>query len=513
MSRTLAIAIVALLALAACTPTQNGPLMTDAVVPAPVSQKAGEGSFELRSDTAIVASGEAEAVGRYLAESLRPATGFAVPISTSGTIELAIEPSNKPGGYSLTVSPDGIRLSAPDASSLFSGVQTLRQLLPTEIEAHEPVDRSWTIDATTIVDYPRFAYRGAMLDVARHFFGVDDVKKYIDDIALLKLNVLHLHLTDDQGWRLEITGWPRLTEHGGSTQVGGGGGGYYTHDDYREIVEYAASRYITIVPEIDMPGHTNAALASYPELTCDGVAPELYEGIEVGFSSLCIDNERTYEFIDDVIRDLIELTPGPWIHIGGDESNATTDEEFLTFIRRATVLVASRGKTVIGWHEMGKSDELPRGTIGQYWNLTTPEGDTGAHANSFVDQGGQLIMSPADVAYLDMKYDASSPLGLVWAGGPTTVTEAYSWDPGDILPGIGDAELLGVEAPIWTETLTSIEDVELMAFPRIAAIAEIAWSPQPRDYDNFSRRLAALGQRLEAAGINYFRAPDVAWGK
>ena len=475
------------------------------VIPAPVSRTDGEGAFVLGLASSIGANGEASPIGEYLASMLRGSTGLPLPVVDAGTISLTIEPGHPDGGYELRVTVSGILLTASEPAGLFWGVQTLRQLLP-------PTPSGIiAIAVTTIKDYPRFAYRGAMLDVARHFFGVDDVKRYIDDIALLKLNVLHLHLTDDQGWRLEIDGWPRLTQVGASTQVGGGGGGFYTQDDYRELVEYGASRHVTIVPEIDMPGHTNAALSAYPELTCDGVAPAPYEGIEVGFSSLCVDNERTYEFIADALGQLAAITRGPWIHIGGDEAHSTSDADYLRFMERASAIAGSFGKTIIGWHEMGRSDALPPGAIGQYWGYTTPEGDSADLARAFVDDG-LVLMSPADVAYLDMKYDALSPLGLVWANGPTSVEESYLWDPAEIIPGVGEAELLGVEAPLWTETIETIDDIERMAFPRIASIAEIAWSPKaPRDFADFAPRLAAFGAHLDALGVRYHRAQGVPW--
>lgn len=405
----------------------------------------------------------------------------------------------EPEGYTLEIDAAGIRIAAADEAGAFYARQTLLQLV---VDGRVPF--------ATIEDHPRFAYRGAMLDVARHFFTVAEVERYIDDIALLKINHLHLHLTDDQGWRIEIESWPELTRAGATTQVGGGGGGFYTQDEYRRIVEHAASRFVTIVPEIDMPGHTNAAIVAYPEL---GDAPaEPYEGIEVGFSSLAIRSERTYGFVDDVVREVAALTPGPYLHLGGDESLATTDDDFLFFVARATAIAANHGKTLIGWHEMGRSTDLPTGTIGQYWSFTTPQPGAAEHTLSFVEQGGSVIMSPADVAYLDMKYDEHSRLGLVWAEGPTSAPDAYGWGPAAIVPGVGEEQLLGVEAPLWSETLATIDDVEEMAFPRLAAIAEIAWSPRAeRDWAEFAPRLAAFGRVLDAAGISYTRVPEVDW--
>jgi len=279
-------------------------------------------------------------------------------------------------------------------------------------------------------------------------------------------------------------------------------------------VQYAASRFITVVPEIDMPGHTNAASVAYPELSDTPVQP--YEGIEVGFSSLAIRSESTYRFVDDVVREVAALTPGPYLHLGGDESLSTSDDDFRYFIGRATAIAAQHGKTLIGWHEMGRSTELPAGTIGQYWSFTTPQPGAAEHTLSFVEQGGTIIMSPADVAYLDMKYDSGQALGLEWAQGVTPVTEAALWEPTKIIPGVGDAQILGIEAPLWSETLTTIDDIEYMAFPRLAAIADIAWSPRVdatpiARFDELGPRLVAFCSRLDALGVTYYRSPDLPW--
>ncbi|HEY9423789.1 MAG TPA: family 20 glycosylhydrolase [Microterricola sp.] len=500
------------------------------VVPSPVSlTERGGDPFRLEPASTIHAAGEAAAVGEYLAGLLRPRTGFALPVDASDAaadagIRLVIGPGSvAPDGYTLRSGADGITITAASAAGLFHGAQTLRQLFPAQIEA--PLDGSagadaagvdWTAPAVHISDAPRFAYRGAMLDVARNVFSVAEVTRYIDEIALLKLNHLHLHLSDDQGWRLQIDSWPRLTEIGGSTSVLGGGG-FFTKADYAEIIAHAASRFVTIVPEIDLPGHTNAALASYAELNIGGVATSPYRGTEVGISTVDTTAEATWRFVDDVVRELAEMTPGPYLHLGGDESLTLSAEDFSRFVARASRIGAASGKTVIGWHEMGQSRDLAPGTIGQYWDYLVPRADAAAHALSFVEQGGSVILSPADVSYLDIHYPDSDRLGQDWADGPTSVEQAYSWDPAAIVPGLPEESVLGVEAAIWTETMLGIEDVESMAFPRIVAVAEIAWSPAPagtpsaapdavqRSFAEFSPRLTAFAERLDALGIRYHR--------
>jgi hexosaminidase len=419
-----------------------------------------------------------------------------------------------PEGYELAITPDSVRLVAGGAAGLFYGVQTLRQLLPAGIEAEQSAIRmasAWTVPTGRIVDRPRFAWRGAMLDVARHFFTVHEVKQYIDVLALYKLNVLHLHLSDDQGWRIQIDSWPKLATVGGSTQVGGGPGGYYTKADYADIVRYAQDRFVTVVPEIDMPGHTNAAIAAYPELGCsrpmpgfhgDTQPPGVYTGIRVGWSALCPDKEVTYRFVDDVLRELAELTPGPYLHIGGDEVEALTNEQYARFMERVQEIVARHGKTAVGWQEVGKARLRPT-TISQQWRADT--------ALLALRQGAKLILSPGPRAYLDMKYTPATELGLRWAGFIDLRT-AYEWDPVTFLSGVPQQAVAGVEAPLWSETVKNITAAQYLAIPRLPAIAEVGWSPpSARNWESFRRRIAAHAPRWRLLGVNYHPSPQVPW--
>ena len=484
------------------------------LIPYPASVTATDGTFTLTAQTAIYVDGTSEAitVGQQLADYLRPATGFALPVEktasspASGNIYLTLTGEDDAlgeEGYVLTITEKQVRLSASQPAGLFRGLQTIRQLLPPAIEKDSPQDGSWPMATGTIRDKPTYAYRGAMLDVARHFFAPDDVKQYLDYLAYYKMNTLHLHLSDDQGWRIEIKSWPKLTTHGGSTNVGDGAGGYYTQEQYADLVQYAQDRFITIVPEIDMPGHTNAALASYPELNCDGKAPELYTGIEVGFSTLCTDEEITYQFVDNVIGELAALTPGPYLHIGGDESHATAKEDYIPFINRVQKIVQSHGKQVIGWDEIAEATLVPN-AVAQYWAKTD-------NATAAVKQGAQVIMSPASKAYLDMQYDSTTTLGLHWAG-YVEVDTAYAWNPAGLVKGITQADILGIEAPLWTETITNLDELEYMVFPRLLGIAEIGWSPASvRDWEEYKVRLGKQKDRFEVMNVNYYPSRLVPW--
>jgi hexosaminidase len=420
----------------------------------------------------------------------------AIHVALAGDASLGDE------GYALQVQGDRALLTATSGAGLFHGTQTIRQLLPWAVEHRGAIGRKLALPALRIVDRPRFAWRGAMLDVARHFRTVDEVKRYIDALALYKINRLHLHLADDQGWRIEIKSWPDLARIGGSTQVGGAGGGYYTQEQYADLVAYAAARYVTIVPEIDMPGHTNAALASYPVLNCNDQAPPLYTGTRVGFSALCVTRDTTYAFVRDVVSEVGALTPGPWFHMGGDEVEKLTHVQYRDFVARVDSIVRAAGKVTIGWGEISPAAIDPT-TIVQHWRRDS--------AIVHVARGGRMIMSPGSRMYLDMKYDSATVLGLRWAG-LVSVRTSYDWDPATLTAGIGEPSILGVEAPLWAETLARYSDVEFMAFPRIAAVAEVGWTAQSsRGWDDFRARLAAHGPRLRALGINFYPSPEIDW--
>ncbi|MFE6662887.1 beta-N-acetylhexosaminidase [Streptomyces sp. NPDC057697] len=487
------------------------------VVPAPAAAEPGGSPYTITAGTRIRVdgSGEARKVGDYLAGVLRPSTGYPLPVTGDGGDGIRLRVDARDGelgaeGYRLKSGRGSVTITARGPAGLFHGVQTLRQLLPAGVERRSPQRGPWTVAGGTVTDVPRYAYRSAMLDVSRHFFSVAEVKRYIDQLALYKMNKLHLHLSDDQGWRIAIDSWPRLATYGGRTEVGGGPGGFYTKDDYREIVRYAASRYLEVVPEIDLPGHTNAALASYAELNCDGVAPPPYTGTEVGFSSLCVPKAVTYDFVDDVVREIAALTPGPYIHIGGDEAHSTSHEDYVAFMDKAQAVVGRYGKTVVGWHQLTGGTPA-KGAVAQYWGYDRTGAAERAQVAAAAAHGTRLVLSPADRSYLDMKYDEDTVLGLNWAG-YVPVRRSYDWNPATYLAGAPADSVLGVEAPLWSETLTDSDGIEQMAFPRLPGIAELGWSPEAaHDWDAYKVRLGAQGPRFSALGIDYYRAPEVPW--
>jgi hexosaminidase len=505
----------------AATPAPARPTLP-ALVPQPARAELVAGApFVLRESTTVTldaaAPAEVERIARQTIALLAPtvvreprrlAAGEAPP---PGAIHLALDATDASlgdEGYTLTAGAERVALSARAPAGLFHALQTLRPLLPVSVEHPAAIGRRLSVPAVRIVDAPRFAWRGAMLDVARHFLPAEDVKRFVDVMALHKLNRLHLHLSDDQGWRIEIRKWPELTRVGGSSQVGGGAGGFYTQAQYAELVAYAAERFITVVPEIDMPGHTNAALASYAALNCDGKAPPLYAGTRVGFSTLCAARDTTYRFIDDVVAEIAALTPGPWFHMGGDEVEKLTHDEYLRFVERAEGIVRARGKRAVGWGEIAPA-RLDTSTVVQHWRS-----DARGNRDSIalhVARGGRAILSPGRRTYLDMKYDSATVLGLRWAG-LIDVRTAYDWDPATEIAGVPERAVFGVEGPLWSETLEKRADFEFMAFPRLLALAEVGWTPQAaRGWEAFRVRLGAQGARLQALGVNFHRAEGIPW--
>ncbi|AZS44720.1 Beta-N-acetylhexosaminidase [Microbacterium oleivorans] len=483
------------------------------LVPSPADVEVpGDAPFPL-ADAGVTGDPDAAAALRAM---LAARTGLDLPDGDG--IVLASAEGGPAESYRLEVSTTGIRITGADAAGLFYGVQTLGQLVRRDGER-------WVIPAVRIEDSPRFVYRGVMLDVARHFHDIATVRAYIDRAASLKLNVLHLHLSDDQGWRLELRSRPALTEKGSAAAVDGAPGGFYTQDDYRAIVDYAASRHMTVIPEFDMPGHTHAVGLAYPELAeapvtdviTEGstpVAGEPYTGTAVGFSSLRVHDEATYDFVRDVFGELAELTPGPWLHFGGDESLGTAPEDFAYFVARASAVIADLGKTPMAWHEAGAVASLAPGTVGQYWGFVTPTDAAPQHARAFAERGGRVVLSPADAIYLDMKPTADSALGLTWANGVTSLERAYAWEPSTVVEDLAEDAILGVEAPLWTETVATLADIDALAFPRIAAAAEIAWSPAlgpERTWESFRSRVGGLGPLWTTLGIHFPALEEVPW--
>lgn len=508
--------------LVSCSEEKIVPLSEHQVIPRPEIVQDIPGSFRLDKETVLVIDSGLKELETYLVEEIDKQTGITlvtVKEADKNFIRLSFAEDDSLGeeGYRMEINEKGIDLKATTAQGLFYAIQTLKQLLPIDEQSSKNLLASGKIE-----DRPSYAYRGMMLDVARHFFGVEDVKHLIDQISTYKINHLHLHLSDDQGWRIEIKSWPLLTTVGAANQVGGGKGGFYTQEDYKEIVRYAQSRYITIVPEIDMPGHTNAVLNAYgifnpgikvPEKTAlavdrkalgleeDPKATPYHTGIEVGFSTLDINNQLTYQFVEDVIREISDLTPGPYFHIGGDESHVTAMKDYIPFIEKAQALVTKYGKKTLGWDEIAHAQLLP-GSVAQYWAKAS-------NAVLAIEQGAQVLISPAVKAYLDMQYDSTTHIGLHWAA-YVELDEAYNWDPTALDDRIKKDNILGVEAPLWTETVVTREDLEFLTFPRLVAIAEIAWTdPKNRSWEDFSRRILRHEQIWEKQGVNFYRSPKI----
>ena len=523
-----------------------GRAATPSLIPLPQKLSVREGSFPITPATAIYADLASQPTAAFLRERLRPATGYPLNTRASGVGEAAIpggiylttnnaKASLGPEGYELIVAPDSVVIRAPTQAGLFYGVQTLLQLLPPEIFATNPVNQGvWKIPCVRIEDWPRFAWRGFMLDVSRHFFNKSEVETFLDAMALHKMNVFHWHLTDDHGWRIEIKKYPRLTQIGAWRSGGGFGfdpksttaygpdgryGGFYTQDDIRELVKYAADRHITIVPEIEMPGHSTAALAAYPEYSCTGgpFEPSLTAGIFNGIYDPA--KEATFQFLADILTEVAPLFPGKYIHIGGDEVPMETwkasadcqalmrreglkneDELQSWFTRRIEKIVSARGHSMLGW------SEIMHGGLAQ--NAAVMDWIGGA--KEAAAQGHDVVMTPTAYCYFDF-YQSSNhvaePKAASW-GGPLTLDQMYAFEPMPTnLPPELQAHILGAQGNLWTEQIPNLKQAEYMTFPRACALAEVTWSAKDaRNWDDFMRRLQVHVRRLDGMNIHYRHA-------
>lgn len=530
------------------------------VVPAPVSETVGQGQFALTSQTSITVdpgSSAATPIAQDLAAYLRPATGYPLPVITSAPVTggisltlgnpgtIAADPDGE--GYQLTVTSSGVSLEAPTTHGLFNGVQTIRQLLPVWITSPSVQNVAWTIPAVTISDYPRYVYRGLMLDIARHYEPPSVVEQLIDQAAAYKINTFHLHLSDDQGFRLAINGFPNLSAIGGQGSVGTGGrtmdpGGFWTQAQYQQVVAYAAARFVTLVPEVDSPGHDNAIIMSEyndtknpllngspQDINCGAHNPPAWDYTEdVGYSALCVGSQNTWTILSAIIDQIDAMTPGPYHDLGGDEVPRTllSQKTYAAFVNKEAGVVQAAGKTVMGWADIaGRGTTLTGPSVAEYWQPASGSATGTVTATEAVQKGMRLVMAPANHAYLDQKYVSGSTgnvppaLGLNWAcPNGCDVDQFYNWDPGTLVTGVTDQNINGVEAAMWGETVVTLSDVDYMVFPRLAATAEVGWSPRADRssltspaYLEFVQRMAAQGGRLMAAGTNFYPSAEVGW--
>jgi hexosaminidase len=520
------------------------------LIPQPVSLKRLEGNYTLPGNPVIEADVAALKFANWLSKKISTATGYPVAVkdhlsAATGTIRLSItgdKPVNKEQ-YILKSGKDGVSITAPDPAGLFYGVQTLLQLLPAAIESKTVVpNTSWTIPATDITDYPRFAWRGLMFDVSRHFFTVQEVKEFIDEMARYKFNLLHLHLTDDQGWRIEIKSYPKLTTVGAWNvkKTGTFGtfsepaadeatnyGGFFTQEDIKELVTYAKDQFVNILPEIDVPGHSLAALASYPELSCTPGTYKVNSGQKFMIwppkghfyglldNTLCPANDNVYTFLDKVFTEIAALFPFEYIHMGGDETARNfwekspqvkslmkkenlknLDEVQSYFVKRVEKIIASKGKKMIGWDEILDGGLPPNATVMSWRGIKG-----GIDATKL---GHEVVMSPTTFAYLDYMQGDASIEPPVYA--TLRLKTAYEFSP--VPDGVDEKLIKGGQANLWTEQVYNMRHLQYMIWPRAFATAESVWSPgNKKDWKDFSGRVEKHFERYTTAGIKY--APSI----
>jgi hexosaminidase len=506
------------------------------IIPKPVSMEVADGSFPITSQTAIVASKDESVLAHHVAEWMKPALGFDLEVKTKlskNSIELRLNKKLTDlglEGYTLSVDGDGVQIEALGEAGLFYGFQTLRQLLPTDIFRKGSVREDWNVPFVKIRDFPRFSWRGSHIDVARHFMPKEFILKYIDLISQRKMNTLHMHLTDDQGWRIEIKKYPKLTEVSSASDFGGAvtassdgeehadsqpHGGYYTQDDIREIVAYAADRFVSVVPEIEMPGHSQAAIAAYPELGNTGKQIGVMTSYGVSENVYNVD-DSTIHFLQDVLDEVMALFPSKFIHIGGDEvpkdqwhasaaaqarikSLGLKDEEELQswFVKQMDAYLGSKGRRLIGWDEILQGGLAPGAAVMSWRGV-----DGGIAA---AKAGHDVVMAPGDWTYFDKyqgRFRNAEPLAI---GGYLPLKTVYGYEP--VPNGLSPEEathVLGAQCQLWSEYIPHPKQMEYMAFPRLDALAEVVWSPkESRNYDDFLARLPSDLDRLKILDVNY----------
>lgn len=498
------------------------------IVPKPLSVTPGAGTFTVTASTVIGVGKNAELrrSARIFAGEVAPVVGGVMKTAAEGDVRLAVDGSLEAEAYTLAVTPSGVEVRGGTPQGVFHGLQSLRQLV---------IDGEGVVPAVTVSDKPYFAHRGGMLDPCRHFWTVDEVKEYIDILAMHKLNKFHWHLTDDQGWRIEIKKYPELTRVGsvrGETLIGHHHtsseydktphGGYYTQKQIREIVKYAADRYITVIPEIELPGHAVAALTSYPWLGCKGEGYEVRRRWGISKEVFCPGKETTFEFLQNVFAEVLELFPSEFIHIGGDEcpkdswkqcplcqerirTEGLKDEfELQSYtVRRMEKWLREHGRKIIGW------DEILEGGVSQDATVMSWRGTRGGIEAA--RHGNRVVMVPCDYFYFDY-YQTHDPARVeretVATGRPddvpyVTVRRAYEFSPYEGLDGGQRQCILGVQGNIWREYMVDFRQVEHMLLPRLAALAEVAWSCDRRDFPDFSRRLFRLKELYDQEGYRY----------
>lgn len=517
---------------------ENTPL---SIVPQPAKVTRTDGAFAVTSRTQIIVpNGDSgfQAVAQLLSDRLK-LDGTKVAVidlnaskSTTNVIFFIKTDKNEVGteGYKLTVAPQQINITAATEQGAFYAIQTLFQMLPSDIYSEKTVKKtSWKVPCANIEDRPRYAYRGLHLDVSRHFFPVAFVKKYIDLLSVHKMNTFHWHLTDDQGWRIEIKKYPKLTEIGGfrketlnghysvqpQTYDGQRYGGFYTQAEIKDVIAYANARFVTIIPEIEMPGHALAALSAYPELGCEPT--KKYEAATKWgvFTDVFCPSETTFSFLQDVLTEVMDLFPSKYIHIGGDECPKTAwknsafcqdlmkkeglkDEHELQsyFIRRMEKFVNSKGKRIIGWDEILEGGLAPNATV-MSWRGT--EGGIAA-----AQENHDVVMTPGTHCYFDY-YQANPETEPVAIGGLITLEKVYGYEPTpEVLTAEQGKYVLGAQGNVWTEYMKTSDYVEYMVYPRAVALSEVLWSPKSkRDYVDFVKRLSTHFKRLDRLNVNY----------